>query len=236
MRRQVVPPLALLLFAGFAPAAPKLADPSPQEIDKIIHSFSENEAAFAKARENYTYRQTAKMQEFDENGAPGGRFEITSDIIFTPEGKRTERVVRAPAPSLHLIQISPEDEQDLRNVLPFVLTSKDISNYYVRYLGREKADEISCYVFAVKPKAMEQGKRYFAGEIWVDDRDLMIVKTYGRSTGILKKGTDQQFPKFETYREQIDGKYWFPTYTIANSTLHFKDSSPRIRLSVKYED
>jgi len=51
-----------------------------------------------------------------------------------------------------------------------------------------------------------------------------------------KKGTDQQFPKFETYREQIDGKYWFPTYTIANSTLHFKDASPRIRLSVKYED
>jgi hypothetical protein len=132
--------------------------------------------------------------------------------------------------------VSPEDEQDLRNVLPFVLTSRDIANYYVRYLGRQNADEIPSYVFAVKPKSMEPGKRYFTGEIWVDDRDLMIVKTYGRSTGILKKGTDQQFPKFETYREQVDGKYWFPTYTIANSTLHFKDSSPRIRLSVKYED
>jgi len=64
------------------------------------------------------------MQEFDESGAPGGRFELTSDIIFNPEGKRTERIVRAPAPSLHLIQISPEDEQDLRNVLPFVLTPR----------------------------------------------------------------------------------------------------------------
>ena len=77
-------------------------------------------------------------------------------------------------------------------MLPFVLTSDEIDNYFVRYLGRQNADEIPCYVFAVKPKKMEQGKRYFQGQIWVDDRDLMIVKTYGRSTGIIKKGTDQR--------------------------------------------
>jgi hypothetical protein len=89
----------------------------------------------------------------------------------------------------------------------------------------------------VKPKKMEVGKRYFLGQIWVDDRDLMIVKSYGRSTGILKKGTDQAFPKFETYREQIDGKYWFPVFTIANSTLHFKETGDvRIKLTVRYED
>jgi hypothetical protein len=226
----------LLLIAGSLAQASDKPDPSSSEVEKIITTFAENEASFARARENYTYRQTAKMQEFEESGSPGGRFEIASDITFTNEGKRTERVVRAPAPSLRLIQISPADEQDLRNVLPFVLTSKDIGNYHVRYLGRQKADEIPCYVFAVKPKSMEQGKRYFTGQIWVDDQDLMIVKTYGRSTGLLKKGSDEQFPKFETYREQIDGKYWFPTYTIANSTLHFKDASPRLRLSVKYED
>jgi hypothetical protein len=227
----------LVAASGVAPAASvSKPDPSPAEIEKIVTTFSENEAAFAKARENYTYRQTAKLQEYDEGGVAAGRFELVSDIIFNAEGKRSERIVRAPAPSLRLIQMSPEDEQDLRNVLPFVLTSKDISRYHVRYLGRENADEIPCYVFAVKPKSMEPGTRYFTGEIWVDDRDLMIVKTYGRSTGILKKGTDQQFPKFETYREQIDGKYWFPTFTVANSTLHFKDSSPRVRLSVKYED
>jgi len=236
MRRQAVTLLALVSFAGFAPAAPKLADPSPQEVDKIIRSFSENEAAFARARENYTYRQTAKLQEFDETGAPHGRFELVSDILFTPEGRRTERIVRAPAPSLELIIMSPEDEQDMRNIMPFVLTSKDIDKYNVRYLGRENADEIPCYVFAVKPKAMEAGTRYFTGEIWVDDRDLMIVKTYGRAIGILKKGTDQQFPKFETYRAQIDGKYWFPTFTLANSTLHFKDQQVKVRQSIKYED
>ena len=233
-KKVIVPLLGVLSIAGIGAA--ERPDPSPAEIDKIIATFAENELAFSKARDNYTYRQTARISEFEESGTPGGRFELVSDIIFNNDGRRTERVVKAPQPTLRLIQMSPEDEQDLRNVLPFVLTSKEIGNYHVRYLGRQNADEIPCYVFAVRPKTMQPGQRYFTGQIWVDDRDLMIVKTYGRSTGILKKGTDQQFPKFETYREQVDGKYWFPTYTAANSTLHFQDSNPRVKLTVKYED
>ncbi len=119
---------------------------------------------------------------------------------------------------------------------PFVLTLADIGEYDVRYLGKENADEIPCYVFAVKPKKMVQGKRYFEGQIWVDDRDLQIVKTYGKGVGLLKRGSDNQFPKFETYREQVDGKYWFPTYTTANDTLHFQSGPQRIKMTVKYED
>lgn len=228
--------LAVLLLAGcgclFGANAP---DPTPADIDNIIKNFASKEAEFAKARENYTYRQTVKIQEYDEGGNPGGKFEIVSDIVF-PEGKRTERVVRAPMATLRLISISPEDEQDLRSVQPFVLTSKDIDKYNVRYLGRETLDEIGCYVFAVKPKKMEQGQRYFAGQIWVDDRDLQIVKTYGRGVGLLKKNSDQAFPKFETYREQVDGRFWFPTYTTANDTLQFKDNAVKIKMTVKYED
>jgi hypothetical protein len=88
----------------------------------------------------------------------------------------------------------------------------------------------------VKPKKLEKGKRYFEGQVWVDDKDLQIVKSYGRGVGLLKKGDDNQYPKFETYREQIDGKYWFPTYTIANDTLNFQSGPIRMRLTVKYED
>jgi hypothetical protein len=115
------------------------------------------------------------------------------------------------------------------------MTSAELPNYLIRYLGKQQVDEIGCYVFAVKPKKLEPGKRYFQGEIWVDDRDLQIVKSYGRGVGVIKKNEDNQFPKFETYREQIDGKYWFPTYTIANDTLHFKDNDQRIKQTVKYE-
>jgi len=226
-----------LVSVPLVPATTSKSDPSADQIEKIIKTFAANEAAFAAAREAYTYHQTAKIQEIDESGIPGGKWELVSDIIFEKNGRRTEKVARAPMTTLQRISLSPEDEQDLRNVLPFVLTSNEIDNYHVRYLGRQNADEIPCYVFAVKPKKMEPGKRYFQGEIWVDDRDLMIVKSYGRSAGIIKKGTDQAFAKFETYREQIDKKYWFPVYTIANSTLHFKESGDvRVKLTVKYED
>lgn len=226
----------LFLSSSLAMAVPSRAEPSQDEIDKIIRSFAAKEAEFSKARENYTYRQTAKIQEYDEGGTPGGKFERVDEVVFNAQGKRTERPVRTPVPSLRLIIMTAEDEEDLRHVMPFVLTTNEIDNYYVRYLGRQNADEIPCYLFAVKPKKLEAGKRYFNGMIWVDDRDLQIVKTYGRSTGLQKKGADQRFPKFETYREQIDGKFWFPTYTTANSTLYFKDSVVRIRQTVRYED
>lgn len=224
------------LFAPFSCSFAADADPSQTDIEQIIKKFSVKESEFAKARENYTYRQSVRVQEFDEGARALGRFEMVSDIIFSAEGKRTERVVRAPVSTLQRIGLTPEDEQDLRNVQPFVLTSKDIDKYWVRYLGRETLDEIPCYAFAVKPRKMEQGQRYFSGIVWVDDRDLQIVKSYGRGVGLVKKGVDYKFPKFETYREQIDGKYWFPTYTIANDTLMFESGPQPIRLSVKYED
>jgi hypothetical protein len=224
---------ALLASGAFAANLP---DPTPDQIDDIIAKFAAKEAEFAKARGNYTYRQTCKIQELDEGGNAQGKYEIVSDIVFTPEGKRTERVVRAPMTTLQHILLTPQDEQDLRDVQPFVLTTNEIPQYNIRYLGREKLDEITTYSFAVKPKKLEPGKRYFEGTVWVDDRDMQIVKTYGRGVGLLKRNEDNQFPKFETYREQIDGKYWFPTYTIANDTLNFKDYSQRIRMTVKYQD
>lgn len=209
------------------------ADVNP---DEIIRKFAAKEKEFADARSNYTYRQTVKIQELDESGNPEGKYEIVEDIIFSPEGKRTEKVVRAPVSTLEHILLTPEDEQDLRNVQPFVLTSDQVGEYDVRYLGKQSADEIPCYVFAVKPKKLQTGKRYFEGQIWVDDRDFQIVKTYGKGVGFRKKGDDNQFPKFETLREQVDGRYWFPTYTHADDVLHFKDNPQRIRMLVTYKD
>jgi hypothetical protein len=228
--------LGVLAMAGAAWAIdqPKLSE---AQINDIIQKFAAKETQFSLARENYTYRQTARLQELDEFGNVRGRWEMISDIIFSPDGKRTERVVRAPVPTLRNLILTPQDEQDLRNVQPFVLTTKELSEYWVRYLGKQNADEIPCYVFAVKPKKMEEGKRYFSGIVWVDDRDLQIVKTYGRGVGVLKRGEDNKFPKFETYREQIDGKYWFPTYTQADDTLYFQSGlNQRLRMVVRYED
>lgn len=223
-----------LLFGAVASAAPATTgNLNPEE---IIQRFAAKESEFRKARESYTYRQNVKIEELDPDGNMTGKYEITSDIIFGPNRQRIEKVVYAPMSTLHNLLLTPEDEQDLRSVQPFVLTSEDVGKYDVQYQGKEQVDEISCYVFDVKPKQMVKGQRYFQGKIWVDDRDLQIVKTYGKGVGILKKNEDNQFPNFETYREQIDGKYWFPTYTRADDTLHFRTGPQRIRMIVKYQN
>jgi hypothetical protein len=204
--------------------------------DVIIQKFASREAEFKEARNNYVYRQSVKLQELDFNGNPEiGKWEEIDDIIFTPEGKRLQKVVYAPVQNLQHIIMTPQDEQDLREVQPFVLTTQDVGLYDIKYVGRDKIDEISTYNFEVKPKKMVPNKRYFQGTIWVDDRDFQIVKTFGKGVGIVKKGNE--FPMFETYREQIDGKYWFPTYTHADDTLHFPDGQDqRIRMTVRYQD
>jgi hypothetical protein len=232
----VLPALAACLSAQESGGSKKMdqANLSDGQVQEIIKKFAAKETEFAAARENYTYRQTARIQELDSGGGALGRYEIVEDIIFSPDGKRTERVVKAPVSTLQRILLTPEDEQDLRNVQPFVLTTAELPKYDIRYLGKQMADEIPAYVFAVKPKKLEKGQRYFEGEVWVDDRDLQIVKSYGRGVGIVR--SDNQFPKFETYREQIDGKYWFPTYTRADDNLNFQTGPQRIRMLVKYEN
>jgi hypothetical protein len=45
---------------------------------------------------------------------------------------------------------------------------------------------------------------------------------------------EARFPVFETYREQIDGRYWFPTYTYADEELVFKNGSIHMRMAVRY--
>ena len=219
-----------LLFAGID----KKPDPSAEQIQDIIKKFTQKETEFAKARENYTYRQAAKLVE---TAPAGGSYEIVEEVSFDDRNRRTSHVIHAPVQSLQYIGMTPEDEQDLRNVMPFVMTNETRDEYNITYKGREQVDEISCYVFTVTPKELTKDrKRYFDGDIWVDDQDLQIVKTFGRATGHLGRGEDQQFPKFETYREQIDGKYWFPTYTYADDTLNFKSGeSYRIKQTVKYD-
>ncbi len=230
--------LALFGCAVLATVPMSAADtkpaPTPDQIQDIIKRFTQKETEFAAARESYTYRQTSKMEETDP---VGGTYEIVEEVSFDDRNRRTSHVTHAPVGGFEHIMMTGEDEQDLRNVMPFVMTNDTADQYIVNYVGRDQVDEISCYVFSVKPKTLTKDrKRYFDGQIWVDDQDLQIVKTFGRGVGYLRKSEDQQFPKFETYRQQIDGKYWFPTYTYADDTLNFKDGqSQRIKVVVKYD-
>src|SRR5262250_205192 len=204
-------------------------------VEQIIQKFGDRELEFRKERDNYTYTQTFVVQTIDPDGRPDGEYRMTSDILFTPEGKRYEKVVSAPPPTLQRISLSQQDMDDLEHVQPFVLTTDELPKYDVNYVGREPIDELSTYVFDVKPKKIEKNQRYFQGRIWVDDKDLNIVKSDGKAVpDIIKKGQENIFPRFETFRENIEGHYWFPTYTRSDDELHFSTGAVHIRMSVRY--
>lgn len=205
--------------------------------DQIIQQFAAHEAEFKTERDNFTYTQTFTIQTIDENGRPDGEYTMTSDITFTPDGKRYENVTYAPAPTLERITLSQEDLSDLENVQPFVLTTTDLPKYNVTYVGRQAVDALGTYVFDVAPKTLEKNQRYFQGRVWVDDRDLEIVKTDGKAVPDIRKGgSENVFPRFETFRENIEGHYWFPTYTRSDDVLHFRTEDVRIHMSVRYTD
>ncbi len=211
------------------------SEPPSIPVDQIIQKFSQHESEFKKERDNYTYTQTFVIQTVDPDGNPDGEYRLTTDISFTPEGKRYAHDTYAPPPSLTRITMSQQDLNDLENIQPFVLTTEDLPKYNVTYVGRQIVDDLHAYVFDVAPKKMEKNERYFQGRVWVDEKDLQIVKSYGKAVpDIMKKNNENIFPHFETYRENITGPYWFPTYTHADDTLRFSTGGVHIRMTVKY--
>jgi hypothetical protein len=229
------------------PIAPKTAqrdqtaeithEPPAIPVDQIITQFAAREEEFKRERENYTYTQTFVMQTIDYDGRADGEYRMTSDITFTPAGKRYEKVTDAPPPSLERMQLTQQDLDDIEHVQPFVLTTGELPKYDVTYVGRQRLDDLRTYVFDVGPKRLEKNQRYFQGRIWVDEKDLGIVKTDGKAVpDIRKKNSENLFPRFETFRENIEGHFWFPTYTRSNDTLHFTSGDIRIHMTVRYAD
>jgi len=233
----------LLASAAFAQEGEgPLKTDQPQGItpQQIIEKFAAKEAEFKAARDFYTFRQDVKVQTLDGNTIKG-EYHETFDVTYDDQRRRLEQVVFAPQSTLDQdpsgIMMSPEDLQDIRHLLPFVLTTEEIPEYDILYVGQQQEDELHCYVFDIAPKKIQNKKRYFQGRIWVDDKDLQVVKTSGKTVpDIRKKDNENLFPKFTTWREQVDGKYWFPAYTLADDTLHFKLNDVHIREIVKYTD
>jgi len=210
--------------------------------EEIITRFAAREKLFKEAREHYTYRQDIKVQTRDGDTVTGEYHEVF-DVLYDDKGHRIENVVFAQQSSLEQggLSLDEGDIQDFRNRLPFVLTSEEVPEYNILYVGRQQEDQLRCYVFDIAPKAIVGKKRYFQGRIWVDDQDFQIVKTYGKAVPEIrdskKKGkTEHLYPKFTTWREQIDNKYWFPTFTRADDTLNFNTGDIHIREILKYEN
>jgi hypothetical protein len=228
--------------AGFGPLDP--TPPSGITVEEIIKKFGERESAFAKARENYTFRQSVKVDTIsDDTNRPDGEYQQVTDITFNDDGKREEHVVFAPQNTLERVLMTPADFDEIEHRLPFILTTEDQPKYDITYLGRQHIDELDTYVFNATPKVMEKKQHYFQGKIWVDQRDFQIVLINGKTVPQdTRRGHEDLQPPFTTYYEQVDGKYWFPTYTKAEGNLHFAAQNGalsqdiHLRNVVKYTD
>ena len=211
------------------------SEPPAIPVPQIIEKFTQHEQEFRKERENYTYTQIFLFQTIDEDGQVDGEYRLVSDILFTPAGKRYEKVIEAPTSTIQRITMEQQDFDDIEKIWPLVLTPEELPKYDIKYIGREQVDELGTYVFDIDPKKLEKNQRYFQGRIWVEDRDMQIVKTRGKGTGLMKKKQDSAFPLFETFRENIEGHFWFPTYTRSEDTLRFKTGPDvRIHVAVRY--
>ena len=232
--------LASLLPSAFADDRGEGAlDPSPPKgisPEQIIQRFAAKETEFAAARNDYAYEQDVTVQTLDGDTVTG-EFREVFDVTFDNKSQKIRQVVFAPQSTLENggILMTQQDMSDIENLLPFVLTSAEVPEYNILYVGQQQEDELHTYVFDIAPKQIEKNKRYFQGRVWVDDHDFQIVKTSGKTVpDIRKKNQENLFPKFTTWREQIDGRYWFPTYTRAVDTLHFTGNDVHIREIVKY--
>ena len=228
------PPQGVIRSTGDNPIT---KEPPSQPVDEIIKRFAEREAEFKRERDNYTYTQSFSIQTLDDEGRPDGEHRETADIIFTPEGKRIEHVTYAPMDTLQRIQMSQQDYDDVRKLQPFVLTTEELPKYNVTYVGRQQVDDLATYVFDVGPKTIEKNQRYFQGRVWVDDKDLQIVMTDGKAVpDIITKNNENVFPRFRTYRQNIEKGYWFPVYTRSDDYLHFRTGDVHIRMTIRYSN
>ncbi|MGH9350889.1 MAG: hypothetical protein ACRD2G_01800 [Terriglobia bacterium] len=211
-----------------------LPDPSSSQLQQIIQEFAAKEKLFEAALNNYTYHQINKAETIDANGNVDGTWEQDWDILFGAGGKRIEQVTYAPEDTLTRVSITQQDIQSFRSLQPFTVTTDTLPEYDVQYMGHVHVDYITCYVFSVRPKEIKKGHLYFKGVVWVDDHDIQIVKAEGQ---IIPQTKDNRFPRFTTWRQQIDGKYWFPTFTEADDTLYFDGAPPvHIKEIIKYTD
>lgn len=214
--------------------------------EEIIRKFTQKESELREIWKEYAYMQESKLQVLGPADTISGEFFQVSEFVFNDAGVRIERIIKAPPSTLDQagLTMTAEDKNALVNLQPFALAAEELPNYFVSYVGKEKVDDLNTYVFDVIPKVMSNKKelerlrkqkiegKFFQGKIWVDDEDLQIVKTAGKTVPEFQ----QRFPKFETYRENIDSRFWFPTYTYGDDILEFERFRVHVRMVVRYKN
>jgi hypothetical protein len=217
----------------FQATASHAQDPPANLAKLVAHRETQTETE----RSEYTYRQGLTIDELDDHGGARGQYRETRDVIFSPQHDRTEQMIGNASNGLKGLILTEEDFQDIRNIQPLVLTEDRLWNYETKFRGEETMDDVDCWVLQVRPRQILQGQRFFDGMIWVDKKEYNIVRMEGQAVPQIRTTkTENLFPRFTTIRKPLDGKHWFPVYTYADDTLHFRTGPQRIRLRIAYSN
>src|ERR1700719_1372452 len=219
--------------------APEPPAPPSLPVEEIVRRFSQKEDEYLKSRPNYGFRKSVRIQEFGPDGGVIGEFLRVAQFQKLADGRVAIKTIEKPQSTLQGVYLAPEDLDALDRIPAYPLTSGQLAKYDLKFIGRELVDEVDCYIFQVKPKGVERVKAYFEGVVWVDAQYLEVVKTYGKwvtEQGDTRGIAQLPFSLFETYRENVDGKYWFPNYLRSDDTLHTKEGDIPVRLVIKWTD
>ena len=217
---------------------PEAVEPPSLPPDEIIRKFVAKEDQFAEVRPTFTAKRTIRISEYDRAGTIIGEFLQVSEVTRMPDGRVVNKVLEHPQSSLKTFALEPEDVKSFERIPLFPINSAQVAKYDLKYIGTEKVDEIDTYIFKVTPKMVDRAHSYLDGIIWVDTQYLEVVKTYGKWVNELGdvKFAQMPFTTFETYRENVGGKYWFPSYERSDETVHVKEGDFPVRLVIKWAD
>jgi len=224
-----------LVYFTLASSPLPAQDPPPGLVRKI----AEREARNFDERSHYAYRQEVQLEDFPAR-APAGRYRETREVIFSPQGERTERLTGTPQSHLSRLVLTPEDFEDIRNIQPLLLTPELLPRYEIRFRGEETMDGHDCWVLEMRPRQILAGMRLFEGMLWAEKEGLNIIRTEGQAvppvySHVEGKESENLFPRFMTTRAPFDG-YWFPTLTFADDTLPFRTGPLRVKMTIRYTD
>lgn len=213
-------------------------EPPPIPPEEIIQRFAAKEDEMFRAIMGYGFQKSVRLEEIGPDNKPAGQLEIITQQIVGPDGRRYEKTIRRTESTLHYLQVERGDSDLVASTPLFPLTTSQLSKYDISFQGKQPLDELNVYIFAVKPRSLDRTHAYFSGVVWVDEQDLVIVKTIGKWVSELGdvKSSLLPFTVFETYRQQVGKNQWFPAYSRSDDTIPEGNTTVPIRIIIRWTD